>query len=573
MTYRLGIDLGTTFTAAAVCRPSAGERPDVEVLTLGNRGAAIPTVISLAGDGSVLVGEAAERRALTNSNRVAREFKRRIGDDTPMLVGGVPMLPEELAAKVVAWVVERTAEREGGPAEGIVVTHPASWGPHRRQLLADALDQENLADIVFLPEPEAAALGYAGTARVEPGSLIGVYDLGGGTFDATVVRKVSGTEFELLGDPQGIDQLGGVDFDLAVFDHVRAATAELWANLDTSNPAVLSGVAGVRRECTGAKEALSADTETAVPVIVPGSTTQVRLTRAEFEDAIRAAIGDTVTAMGCAISSAGLTPADLSTVLLVGGSSRIPLVAQLLSAEFGIPVSADVDPKTVVAVGAAMAMIEPAPVAAAIERWQGEDTRRDVMPVAPVHALEAPPALVPGRDRRTTITRAVAVIGVACALATVGFAVSAAEGEDPAPTGLSAQGFGTEPGSRIDPWTGTPLRTVDVVDTIVKTAPKPPPVYNTYGTPPPLPQGRDNTDETPPPSEEPGPSCADEETPDPSTTPSETPGESCEEPPCEDDGTPDPSGSPDPSATSSETTTPPVEDPNCDDTEGDATTP
>ncbi|MCX6462885.1 MAG: Hsp70 family protein, partial [Pseudonocardiales bacterium] len=361
MSYFLGIDLGTTRTSAAIGHPG---RPG-EVIDLGDRSSAIPSVLYTGADGTVLVGDAAERRAITDPARVVREFKRRIGDPTPLVVAGVPWSPQELSARVVRWVVDRVREREGGPAARIAVTLPASWGPLKRELLGGALAGQGL-QVSFLAEPQAAALHYASAERLEAGSTIAVYDLGGGTFDAAVVHKeaprsaggagMDAAGFALVGRPEGIERLGGVDFDQAVFDHVRAGMPEAFAALDDADPAVLAAVAAVRRECSEAKEALSSDTEVTIPVLLPGAQGSVRLHRSEFEAMIRPQIEDTVAALRRAVASAGSTPEQLTAVLLVGGSSRIPLVAQLVSEQLGRPVAVDADPKNAIALGAALSL-------------------------------------------------------------------------------------------------------------------------------------------------------------------------------------------------------------------------
>ncbi len=360
MSYLLGIDAGTTRTAAAVGRPD-GRRNEVEIVDLGDRSSSVPSVLYVATDRTVVVGEAAERRALTDPDRVVREFKRRIGDSTPIIVGGVPWTAQDLSARLVRWVVDRVAAREGGPADRIVVTHPAAWGTHKKDLFGAALREQGLA-VTFLAEPQAAALHYAAAERVEPGSRIAVYDLGGGTFDAAVVHKAAGAAasgaaaFELLGRPEGIERLGGIDFDDIVFDHVLAGMPDAFAGLDDTDPAVLSAVSRVRRECTEAKEALSSDTDVSISVLLPSARGSVRLHRTEFEAMIRPQLEETVAALRRAVGSANLTPAELSAVLLVGGSSRIPLVAQLVSEQLGTPVAVDADPKNAIAKGAALAL-------------------------------------------------------------------------------------------------------------------------------------------------------------------------------------------------------------------------
>lgn len=358
MSYWLGVDVGSTFTAAAICRVQAGHRALPEVVPLGTRSTAVSSVVYLGQDGEVIVGEAAERRAVTNPDRVVREFKRRIGDEVPMVIGGTPHSAPEITAKVIRWVVDRVAQREGGPATGIVITHPASWGSYKIRIIAQALRGTDLPDITFRTEPEAAAASYALQERIESGSTIAVYDLGGGTFDAAVVRKTGTATFSVLGHPQGLEQLGGVDFDDAVFNHVLTAVPDL-AALDPDDPATLAATAALRRECTAAKEALSVDTEVTIPVLAPGIRSQVRLVRAEFEDMIRAQVAETVEALRRALRSADVEPQGLDAVLLVGGSSRVPLVAQLVSAELGRPVAVDADPKAAIALGAALSALPP----------------------------------------------------------------------------------------------------------------------------------------------------------------------------------------------------------------------
>ncbi len=197
--YCVGIDLGTTYSAAAVCRDGES-KPDT--LPLGERSAAVASMVYLAPDGSMLCGEAAHRRAVTDPRRVMREFKRRIGDGTPLVVGGTPVAAEVVAARFVAWVLERVAEREGGPAARVALTHPAEWGPHKRGRRRGA-GRSGVPDVTLLSEPEAAAIGYASTERVEVGGTVAVYDLGGGTFDAAVVRKLPDGGFELVGQAGG----------------------------------------------------------------------------------------------------------------------------------------------------------------------------------------------------------------------------------------------------------------------------------------------------------------------------------------------------------------------------------
>ncbi len=158
-----------------------------------------------------------------------------------------------------------------------------------------------------MSEPEAAAVHFAAGERVDEGGIVAVYDLGGGTFDAAVLRRV-GDRFVTMGDPQGIERLGGIDFDEAVMSHVRATVGDVLSQLDGNDPVVRSGMVRLRADCIAAKEALSDDSEAVIPVMLPGLQTQVRLTRPEFEGMIRPVLRETVDMLARAIQLAGVTP-------------------------------------------------------------------------------------------------------------------------------------------------------------------------------------------------------------------------------------------------------------------------
>ena len=350
MPYRLGVDLGTTFTAAAV---SDGVS-EPTVIGLGNRALQMPSVLFLKPDGEFLVGEAAERRGVTEPDRLAREFKRRIGDHVPIMVAGAPFSPQALTSHLLRWVVGTATERMGERPAEVILTHPANWGPFRLELLEQVAVMAGVEPVRQCTEPEAAAAQYAVQNRVAPGDRVAVYDLGGGTFDACVLEKTD-TGFRALGTPEGVEHLGGVDFDEAVLQHVLTALGPGATGLDPDDPAVTVGLARLRRDCVEAKEALSTDVDALVPVALPGLNTTVRLTRSEFETMIRPALNETIAAMGRALRSAQVEPSTLRSILLVGGSSRIPLVSEMLHREFTVPTALDSHPKHDVVLGSVRA--------------------------------------------------------------------------------------------------------------------------------------------------------------------------------------------------------------------------
>lgn len=355
MGYALGIDLGTTFSAAGITQ---GDR--TEIVPLGNRAATIPSVVVLRSDGEVLIGDAAVRRSLTEPMRTAREFKRRLGDPTPLLLGGTPYGAEALMAHLLAGIVRQVVEQQGEEPDHIVISHPANYGPYKLDLLEQAVRMAEIGKVSFIPEPVAAAMHYAIRERIEPGQIVAVYDLGGGTFDAALLRKTA-SGFEQIGEPEGMERLGGIDFDEAIFAHVVQAIGPAWQQLDPVDPSTVAAVARLRDDCREAKEALSIDTDATIPVMLPNIQTEVRITRGEFEEMIRPRIHETIAALMRAIRSGNVETTDIARVLLVGGSSRIPLVGQMVREATGVPVAVDAHPKHAIALGAALAASQVRP--------------------------------------------------------------------------------------------------------------------------------------------------------------------------------------------------------------------
>ena len=252
MSWVLGIDLGTSFTAAGIL-----SGPRLEPLALGAHSSAIPSAV-YRGDGSTVVGEAALAQGDVHPDRLAVEFKRQFGESAPLLSGQTFVSPEELENALGTWVFQRACELEGSPPSEVVFTFPAFWGAYRRDLFL-GIARQVVADpdkVALVTEPEAAAIYYAKRDRLPPGAVVGVYDLGGGTFDASILRKTD-EGFEVLGRPAGDDQLGGVDFDLVLLQYVIQQAGLAWEGLDRENPQTVREMMHLRRNVTVAKELLS----------------------------------------------------------------------------------------------------------------------------------------------------------------------------------------------------------------------------------------------------------------------------------------------------------------------------
>ena len=348
MGYDLGVDLGGTAVAAASRTGSSAA-----MVPLGDGSTAAPAVVYRDDDGTLLAGDAAASRAIEHPDRAGRDLRRRLGSPTPVRLGGQPYPPAVLLGTLLQDVVARVAERLGSKPERVILTHPAHWSPTRRAALTDAIRGVGLPEVRTVTEPEAVAAHYAATGRLPEGDTVAVYDLGGSGFDATVLRR-TGQGVELLGLPEGIERLGGGAFDEAILSHVNQVTDAPLAGLDRRDPEHTAAVGRLRQACVRAKHALSGEQDVRIPVRLPNRQTEVTLTRSEFEQMIRSSIETTIGSLLKALQAAQVEPGELAAVVLVGGSSRIPLVTKMIKDALARPIVLDEHPKHPVALGAAV---------------------------------------------------------------------------------------------------------------------------------------------------------------------------------------------------------------------------
>jgi molecular chaperone DnaK len=450
MGYGLGVDLGVTFAAAAVRRAGG-----VEMVSLGDRAVAVPSVLLVREDGVLVSGEAAERRAAGAPGRVARQVKRRLGDPTPVVLAGVGYPPAALLAAQLSDILAAVTAVEGGPPAEVVLTHPAVWGPYRRAQFADVPRLAGLDRVRMVTEPEAAAAHYTATRALSPGEIVAVYDLGGGTFDTTVLRAHP-DRVDILGHPEGVEDLGGIDFDQAILDHLDHTLAGALSALDPTHPDTAALLTQLRRDTTLAKETLSTDTHTTIPIYLPGAHTSIDLSRAQLETLIRPLLAPTLHAVHRALHSAGLTPADLTAILLVGGSTKIPLIPHLLAHEFHRPIRTD-HPKHAVALGAARLTT----AATTTGTTHTETTRRGATAAGMSQATRRPAkARHRHRSRRSRTAAAAALALGTAALAAGGAGIAALSGMngDRRPPGSEAAPLPPPP-STSDPATRSPATT------------------------------------------------------------------------------------------------------------------
>jgi hypothetical protein len=364
--WMLAIDFGTSFTTAAI---DDGHGPRlVEV----DRSWRVPSAVLRSPDGSLVAGSAAVNQAALRPDAYEPSPKRNVGQGTVLLGEGAVDVVDAIAAVLEPLVSEAVRLRGGTPPSRVCLTHPANWGAARLGVLVEAARRAGLTDPVLLAEPVAAAAWYATGEEIPAGADVAVYDLGGGTFDAAVVTSAGDGTFEVAGPPDGIDPLGGVDIDAALLawigsTRIGPADPEAWTSL--MMPADAHWRSARRKlldEVTKAKEALSRHSQ--YVLYVPEVNLDVTVTREELERLIADDVDRTVSVLASTIDRAGRRPADLHAVFLVGGSSRIPAVAERVWERLEVRPRTLDEPKQVVALGALVHLarggeVDPAGVA------------------------------------------------------------------------------------------------------------------------------------------------------------------------------------------------------------------
>lgn len=351
--FCLGIDPGGSRISAAVWDAAGDTR--ARPVSLGRHADAAPASIFVSS-GDIVFGDAAERRALAQPDLLVRRLLPRIGDDTPLAVADRRFAAEDLFVRLIGWAVQAAAVQEGDLPASIAVTVPAAWGPYRTALVGEALERHGLGDAALVAGPVAVARHHLRHDRIHAGSLVGVYDFGGSSFTAALVRTGE-SDVAIEGTPMSIDDLGGIDVDDRMMEFAlrRAGLTGLDSGALERDAGERVALAALRRECTDAKEALSSDSESIIPVLVAGRCTTVRVTREDLEAMIDAHLARTIDLMLDVLDGAGVEPDGVDAILLTGGSSRIPRVAQLVSERVRRPIIVDGSPKIAAAAGAAQA--------------------------------------------------------------------------------------------------------------------------------------------------------------------------------------------------------------------------
>ena len=346
----IGIDLGTTNSCVAVME---GGKPTVIANREGDR--TTPSVVGFTKDGERLVGQVAKRQAVANSENTVLSIKREMGTDYKVKLQGKEYSPQEISAMILQKLKQDAESYLGTTVTDAVITVPAYFTDSQRQATKDAGKIAGLNVLRIINEPTAAALAYGLDKAENANQKILVYDLGGGTFDVSILEIGDGV-FEVL-STAGNNRLGGDDFDNRIID-LLVDDFKTKNNIDLRNDKM--AMQRLKEAAEKAKIDLSSSTKTNInlPYITADATgpkhLEYDLTRAKFEQITEDLVNSTIEKMTQALNDAKLSKGDINKVILVGGSTRIPRVVEVVKDFMGTEPFKGINPDECVAIGAAI---------------------------------------------------------------------------------------------------------------------------------------------------------------------------------------------------------------------------
>jgi len=349
----LGIDFGTSNSSATLMQgwvPSLVRDSRYEKLD------SFPTCAYVDPQRGILVGYDAYNQRLRSPSRYKQGFKRELDRATPYFLGDDEIFPKQLVAKTIEKLKHDAEKMVGERLTRVTLAVPATHTELKRSLMIEAGKAAGFEQVALVEEPVAAAVYYAQRSCTKDYEILLVYDLGGGTFDASLIQR-QGSGYKFLAPPVGLETCGGMDFDRKIFeDLMKRCSPEQRALLDPKRRDLQALTVRFTYEdsCRKLKENLSTKQEDSFPVPLPGELQVYRLKRTEFEYMIADYIDQTVQQCGDLLKRAGLTAQKVDRILLVGGSCQIPYVRQVLERELKRPVARLEDPDLAVCKGSAV---------------------------------------------------------------------------------------------------------------------------------------------------------------------------------------------------------------------------
>ena len=343
----IGIDLGTTNSEVACVINGK-----VEIIKENGSGI-LPSCVGLSQNGEIIVGTAAKNQATVYPDRTVLSIKRLMGNKEHIALGKNVYTPPEISAFILKELKERAQQALGCPVKRAVITTPAYFTDAQRQATREAGEIAGLSVVRILNEPTAAALAYESTGSTAKTIL--VYDLGGGTFDVSIVR-VEADVVEVLAST-GDNHLGGDDFDLEIetmlLDHIQEKHGVDLSKDSVARARLRSAAEKAKVQLSNAPYALIEEDHIARKAFKKIHLSH-EISRKDFEELIEPHLQKTMDAVNTALKDAALLPSALDQIILVGGSTRIPAISAMLEDKFSISVSQEIDPDLCVAMGSAI---------------------------------------------------------------------------------------------------------------------------------------------------------------------------------------------------------------------------
>ena len=343
----IGIDLGTTNSEVAFIFDGTTE------IIIDNDNGILPSCVSIGENGNIIVGAEAGNQALINPERTVLSVKRCMGTDQKLKLGELSFSPQEISAFILKELKERAQKKINRPVSKAIITVPAYFTDAQRQATREAGEIAGLEVVRIINEPTAAALAYE-SANPET-QIVLVYDFGGGTFDVSIVKIEAGV-VEVLSST-GDNHLGGDDFDLKIVDHLVKHMETEFNYSVKDKPAVM---ARLKRAAEGAKIQLSSAPYATIEEDHIGKKgfkdlhLSLELSRTEFEEMIEEDLVRTMESVNKALKDGAMLPSAINKIILVGGSTRIPRISQMLEEKIGHLPHSEIDPDLCVAIGAGM---------------------------------------------------------------------------------------------------------------------------------------------------------------------------------------------------------------------------
>ena len=348
--YVVGIDLGTTNSVIAWMKPDGA----IEVIPNAEGNRTTPSIVSFTKTGEILVGEPAKRQLILNSDRTIKSIKRKMGSDYKVRIDDKEYTPQEISAYILKKLKKDAEEYLDGEIKKAVITCPAYFNDAQRQATKEAGIIAGLEVLRIINEPTAAALAY-GLDKMEGERKVLVYDLGGGTFDVSIL-EIGGGVIQVVAT-SGNNHLGGDDFDQRIIDYLADEFKKQYGVDLRSDKQALQRL---RDAAEKAKIELSSKLETDISLPYITATAEgplhleMKLTRAMFESLTRDLVEKTREPIERALNDAKLSPQDIDEIILVGGMTRVPMVQKFIKDIFGKEPNKSVNPDEAVAIGAAI---------------------------------------------------------------------------------------------------------------------------------------------------------------------------------------------------------------------------